>query len=589
MGQGSLDEKDKVHLTSKSSRRLTSVLAADLCGYSKLAEADEDNAIDILRAVRTTIETHTKEHRGRVFHIAADGFLVEFPSAQDCLEAALAIMTQFSGGTNFLSDNRTKLRIGLHVGDVVDQPDGDLLGHGVNVASRLQQNAQPGQIMASEHFVNLVASASNRKFVKLGTIQLKNIKEPITAFDVGAAPRRLSISKRIFDIKLLTSVGMAACLTVVLYLNFFHARDKTVDQRAIGVATEILTQTNLPVDAAISALIEHKDTKAAVQSILDEVESKQDELSVWQKTELLHQAGALAFNSDPETAQRIYRQIHANQKGDWVAMLQLARIHLTRSEKSEASRLLNSAYDRARLNSTQSLVLRIEQSRADAYPTNRHQDQNARPPNTLTYSQASDELSLISQQAKEAGLVSIGLRARSYAATYEFASLSEQEALTDEKIEKLIVEAKAIADEQSEYSSYLDLARTYGLLASLYLEIGSHSEALSLYESVLEMEDVLNRPEGRLHTMTNIASTYFWLGDFDRARSENKKAMAFGVREDLVQLIHFNKALSAEIEFADENNREGCRNLREAKSAWPPGRVWPDYLDELNTAENCFR
>lgn len=558
----------------KPLRRLTSVLAMDLCAYTTQVEQDEDRAIGIVAALRDLIGGEALKHRGRIFHTAADGFLAEFPSAQDCLVAALAIMQGASEGRDSALGADSKLRIGLHVGDVIDQPDGDLLGHGVNVAVRLQQNASPNQILASEHFTNLVASSSDRKFVRLGSLQLKNIKEPVTAYDVGLDPKVRSLLARFGKIRpAIAGFGLVVAILAAgtAYSGLIKEPDKSIDRRAIESATEVLVQSNLPVDAAVSALLETGSFDAAIESLLDERTVERDELSVRRQAELLHQAGALAFSRDIETAQRIYRQILAIRPDDWAAALQLARIHITRSEKAEAASLIEVARRAPQLTLEQALLIEIERVRANAPP----------------YAASSQALNAISEQAKDAGLISVGLRAASYGTIHQNASIWVDRDPTADELFGLVDQTEAIIEAQSEHSSYVDLARSSSLLAGLHFGLEDYAAALAQYEQVAEMEKVLARPNGQLRMLSNIARSHLKLGNLDEAARMNDQAIQFGVEQDLVMTTHFNLALSAEIAIAAGRNDKGCRRLGEAKSAWPPSQDWPTYLVELGEGAEC--
>ncbi|MEO0884031.1 MAG: adenylate/guanylate cyclase domain-containing protein [Pseudomonadota bacterium] len=554
-------------------RRLTSVLAADLCGYAAFVEKDEDNAIDLIGALRGVVETQTEKFRGRIFHIAADGFLVEFPSARDCLSAAFGIMAAITDSKSTFFENSAKLRIGLHVGDVVDQPDGDLLGHGVNVAARLQQNAEPGQVLVSEHFANLVAAASDGQFTKKGAVQLKNIKEPIVTFEASVDPKRSSLLDRMPWIKSVAAIMLLCAVLVGGYGAFAPTPAEPLDRRAIESATEVLVQSNLPVDAAISALIETASFDAAIQSILDEVSATRDDISVQRRAELLHQAGALAFHHDRSTAQRVYRQIHAALPDDWVAALQLARIHLDRSERAEAAKLIEAAITHPQLTNEQTLLIEIEQVRANAPP----------------YDRSAEALSQISKRADAAGFTSVGLRAASYATTHEYASIWAQRDPTESELNSLVMQIGDIIERQVTSSSYGDLARSYSLRASLHFSLEDYARALTQYEAVAEMEEALARPHGQLRMLSNIARAHLKLGNLRQADKKNNEAIRFGVEQDLIMTAHFNMALSAEIAIASEKYKEGCARLQEAKEAWPPSQDWPSYLVDLNRDADCFQ
>src|SRR5438309_10263462 len=134
------------------SRKLAAILVADVAGYSRLAGADEDRILARLRALRSDlIDPTIAVHHGRVVKRTGDGSLVEFRSVVDAVRCAIEVqnaMVERNAGVPL--DRRIEFRIGIHIGAVVEESDGDLMGDGVNVAARLEGVASPGSICLSE-------------------------------------------------------------------------------------------------------------------------------------------------------------------------------------------------------------------------------------------------------------------------------------------------------------------------------------------------------------------------------------------------------------------------------------------------------
>src|SRR6478609_7364312 len=132
-------------------RKLAAILAADVVGYSRLAGADEDRILARLRALRSDlIDPTIAVHNGRVIKRTGDGALVEFRSVVDAMRCAVEVqngMVERNAGVP--QDKRIDFRIGIHLGDVVEESDGDLMGDGVNIAARLESVAAPGAICLS--------------------------------------------------------------------------------------------------------------------------------------------------------------------------------------------------------------------------------------------------------------------------------------------------------------------------------------------------------------------------------------------------------------------------------------------------------
>src|SRR5512139_3082594 len=135
-----------------ATRKIAAILAADVVGYSRLAGADEDRTLARLRALRSDlIDPTIAVHHGRVIKRTGDGALVEFRSVVDAMRCAIEMqsgMVERNAGLS--AERRIEFRIGIQLGDVVEERDGDLLGDGVNMAVRLEGSAKPNGIFFSE-------------------------------------------------------------------------------------------------------------------------------------------------------------------------------------------------------------------------------------------------------------------------------------------------------------------------------------------------------------------------------------------------------------------------------------------------------
>src|SRR5262245_51229784 len=133
-------------------RKLVAILAADVVGYSRLASADEDRTLARLRALRSDlIDPTIAVHNGRVIKRTGDGALVEFRSVVDAVRCAIEVQNaMLERNAGVPPDRRIEFRVGIHLGDVVEESDGDLMGDGVNVAARLEGICEPGAICLSE-------------------------------------------------------------------------------------------------------------------------------------------------------------------------------------------------------------------------------------------------------------------------------------------------------------------------------------------------------------------------------------------------------------------------------------------------------
>jgi len=167
-------------------RKLAAILAADVVGFSRLAGADEDRTLARLRALRSDLVDPTiAVHNGRVIKRTGDGALVEFRSVVDAVRCAIEIqnaMAERNAGVP--EDRRIVFRIGVHLGDVVEEADGDLMGDGVNIAARLEGVAEPGAICLSEDAYRQVKARLDLTVTDRGATALKNIAEPVRVYSL---------------------------------------------------------------------------------------------------------------------------------------------------------------------------------------------------------------------------------------------------------------------------------------------------------------------------------------------------------------------------------------------------------------------
>ena len=170
-------------------RKIAAILVADVVGYSRLAAADEDRTLARLRGLRSDlIDPAIAVHHGRIVKRTGDGIIIEFRSVVDAARCAVEVQTgMVERNAGLPPERRIEFRIGVHLGDVVEESDGDLMGNGVNIAARIEGIAAPGEICLSEDAYRQVKGRLDLAVRDLGPTQLKNIAEPIRVYslDVG--------------------------------------------------------------------------------------------------------------------------------------------------------------------------------------------------------------------------------------------------------------------------------------------------------------------------------------------------------------------------------------------------------------------
>jgi adenylate cyclase len=182
-------------------RKLSAILAADVAGYSRLMGVDEEGTLGSLnRHRREHVDPCIARHRGRIVKTTGDGLLAEFASVVDAVRCAVEVQAGMAGrNADVSNDKRLEFRIGINVGDIVEQ-DGDIFGDGVNIAARLEGIAEPGGICVSGRVQEDVLGKIDLLFEDIGEQTLKNIARPIRVYRlrpeaaVPGAPRLPALS-----------------------------------------------------------------------------------------------------------------------------------------------------------------------------------------------------------------------------------------------------------------------------------------------------------------------------------------------------------------------------------------------------------
>src|SRR5499427_5862207 len=187
----------------KVKRRLTTVLCADVQGYARLMEADEQGTLGMLRRHRTAIAGLVERHDGRIVNTWGDAVIAEFASVVEAVQCAVEIQQEISNqDPDSPNAQRMRFRIGINLGDVMVEGS-DIYGDGVNIASRLQELAEPGGVVISGSVYDQVRNKLSLGFDYLGQQQMKNVA-PVTSYRVTMGgepagpppgPRRLPVDE----------------------------------------------------------------------------------------------------------------------------------------------------------------------------------------------------------------------------------------------------------------------------------------------------------------------------------------------------------------------------------------------------------
>ncbi len=229
---------------ARAHRRLAAILAADVVGYSRLMGNDEEGTLAALKRARADIlDPEIVRHRGRIVKTAGDGMLVEFSSAVDSLRCAVEVQKGMAeSGALVREERRLQLRIGVNLGDVIVDGD-DLFGDGVNVASRLEALAEPGDICISQAVWEIVRGRVPVQFENQGEVSVKNIARPIRVYRVMPEPARSPAMEA--DLLPADAAGPDKSIAVLPFVNM--SSDPENEFFSDGVSEELINLlTKLP-------------------------------------------------------------------------------------------------------------------------------------------------------------------------------------------------------------------------------------------------------------------------------------------------------------------------------------------------------
>jgi adenylate cyclase len=223
-------------------RKIAAILAADVVGFSRLTGADEDGTLAALRALRTEHTDPTiAAHNGRVFKRTGDGLLVEFRSVTEAARCAIGLqakMAERNAGLSF--DRRIEFRIGVHLGDIVEEADGDLMGDGVNIAARLEGICEPNCVCLSGAAYDQIRDKLDCRAIDLGEKDLKNIRRPVRAYQIDGRPLAVALEAAA-PIRVASNQPQPAraSLAVLPFQNL--GGDLETDYFADGVIEDVIT------------------------------------------------------------------------------------------------------------------------------------------------------------------------------------------------------------------------------------------------------------------------------------------------------------------------------------------------------------
>jgi formylglycine-generating enzyme required for sulfatase activity/class 3 adenylate cyclase len=261
-------------MPDESTRRLAAIMMGDIAGYSRLMGADERGThVRVQRLLRELIDPTIAEHRGRVLRTRGDGFLAMFDSPVEAVRSAIVIQQSMVGRNLELpNDQWIRFRIGVNLGDVIVEPD-DIYGEGVNVAARLEQLAEPGNIYISGGVYEQIRYKLVCGYQSLGDRKVKNILDPVPIYRVLPDPSALAKATRGGKVRL-GLLGAGAIIAVGIGAGGWYIWEHVTgpSSQAVAARTQAPAQSALPVRAAAAPVVapeQHGSSPAPASPVAD--------------------------------------------------------------------------------------------------------------------------------------------------------------------------------------------------------------------------------------------------------------------------------------------------------------------------------
>lgn len=237
-------------------RKLLTILAADVANYSQHIEDNEVLTLKHLAELRKLMDPIIDSHGGTIANTAGDSVLAYFDSPVEAVSAATNIQISHSQNSMNSAPNKPLMfRIGINIGDVAIQPDGDILGHGVNVAARLEQLAEPGGICLSQSVMDQVSGKLQIEFTKVGEHRVKNLSQTIVVYSVGKSAsglrKRLGRLTNGFISNPRAQFGFTVIAVIAASLAIWIQRDEPVSTSYSSISDFLSSNPTL------EAIIEH--------------------------------------------------------------------------------------------------------------------------------------------------------------------------------------------------------------------------------------------------------------------------------------------------------------------------------------------
>jgi adenylate cyclase len=226
---------------AEARRKLTAILSADVVSYSRLMGADERATLNTLNAYRTVFREHISTHDGRVVDTAGDSILAVFDSVVEAVQSAIEVQKELETRNESLTaERRMQFRIGVNLGDVIEQDDGTIYGDGVNIAARLESLAQAGGVTLSGQAHDFIEGKIKEPMQFIGEHEVKNIVRPVRVYQTGGLGNSDARPKTSTDSQAGSTLPDKPSIAVLPFTNMSENADEAYF--ADGISEDIITE-----------------------------------------------------------------------------------------------------------------------------------------------------------------------------------------------------------------------------------------------------------------------------------------------------------------------------------------------------------
>lgn len=374
------------------------------------------------------------------------------------------------------------------------------------------------------------------------------------------------------------ALSAALAITIAILIAFVgssfvsqNAEKKPgIDPRVIRSALHILHENNRTAEDAIRAMIDARNFDQAILTLKDNYYRNQENYSISESIDKLHQIGAMAFYPDPESSMAAYKELIAMDAGDWLAAHQLARLHYARRERAEAAQQIERAMQATNAGELNQFAMKFTKLRIMS----------------KDHSESSKAMYQLAEEAKAAGHMQVWADAIVYGIEYERRAIGQGNRDFSPLVPKLELIQEAVdyqLENHLDYRAAVSIA-SLGLIQQVVGQLEASEKTLL---QALELENIIRRPTQQHAILSNLTICTLKLGEYDKAKSYNDQAIEVLRRSGKMSDIGFNLLMAAQIAKKTGEEQKACRQIRKAIRSFDPDANMKGRLLEIKADLGC--